>query len=126
MLGFKAWLLWGVVMIVLSIVPIVGSYFVLVPAAVYLFWTGRIGSGIIALVVATLLNYGVDYFLRPRLVGHDTKVHDLIILFSTLGGLAVFGIMGFVIGPVIAMMFVTMVDIYASEFNRQLTEANVE
>jgi len=125
-LGFKAWLLWGVVMIVLSIIPIVGSYFVLVPAALYLFWSGRIMSGVVTLIVATLLNYGVDYLLRPRLVGHDTKVHDLIILFSTLGGLAVFGVTGFIIGPVIAMLFVTMIDIYAKEFKNQLAAANSE
>lgn len=124
LLGFKAWLLWGVVMIILSIIPIVGSYFVLVPASLFLFWNGRVVAGILALVTATLLNYGVDYLLRPRLVGHDTKVHDLIILFSTLGGLAMFGVMGFVIGPVIAMLFVTMVDIYEKEFKAPLAEAN--
>lgn len=124
LLGFKTWLLWGVVMIILSIIPIVGSYFVLIPTAIYLFWTGHIAGGIICVVVATLLNYGVDYLLRPKLVGRDAKVHDLIILFSTLGGMAVFGVMGFVVGPVIAVLFVTMIDIYAKEFKKPLMAAN--
>lgn len=123
-LGFNTWLLWGVVMIILSIIPIVGSYFVLVPAAVYLFLSGRFVGGIVSIVAATLINYGIDYFMRPRLVGHDTKVHDLIIFFSTLGGLAVFGVMGFVVGPVIAMLFMTLVTIYAKEFERHLNVAN--
>ena len=124
LLGFEAWLLWGCIMIVLSIIPIVGSYFVLVPAALYLFATGRVWSGIIALVAATVLNYGVDYVMRPALVGHGSKVHDLIIFFSTLGGLAVFGVMGFVVGPVIAVLFLTFLDMYATEFKDQLDEAN--
>lgn len=122
-LGFNAWLLWGVVMIILSIIPIVGSYFVLVPAAIYLFLGGNIWQGSVALITATLLNYGVDYFLRPRLVGHDSKVHDLVIFFSTLGGLAMFGVMGFVVGPVIAVLFVTMINIYAKEFEPELIAA---
>jgi len=122
-LGFDSWILWGVVMIILSVVPIVGSYFVLVPAGIFLIIQGNIFEGIICMVVATVANYAVDYLLRPRLVGHDSKVHDLIVLFSTLGGLALFGIMGFIIGPVIAVLFLTFLDMYGKEFSAQLHAA---
>ena len=108
----KAWLLWGVVMTVLSIIPLVGSYFIMAPAAVWLFASGRIFSAVFVLVMATVVSYGADYVLRPRLVGKDAKMHDLLVFVASLGGLAVFGIMGFIVGPVIASVLVAMLNIF--------------
>lgn len=124
LLGFKAWILWSIIMIVLSVIPVIGSYVVLVPAAIYLFLSGQILQAVIAIGVATILNYGIDYLLRPALVGHDSKVHDLIIFYATLGGLAVFGIMGFVVGPVIVVLFTAFIEIYSIEFKSDLDRAN--
>ena len=114
--GIKGWVLWGVVMMILSIIPIVGNYVVMVPIAIFKIAAGHIWQGIIIIFVSIVLNWAIDYFIRPRLVGHESKMHDLLIFFSTLGGIAVFGVMGFIIGPIIAMIFMTLLDIYAKEF----------
>lgn len=114
--GIKGWILWGVVMIILSIIPIVGSFLIMIPVAMYKIVTGHLWQGIIIIFVAIVLNYAIDYLLRPVLVGQESKMHDLLIFFSTLGGIAVFGVMGFIIGPIIAMLFVTLLDIYGMEF----------
>ncbi len=114
--GVKGWILWGVVMIILSIIPVVGSFLIMVPVAIFKFATGYIWQGIIIIIVAIVINYAIDYLLRPVLISQESKMHDLLIFFSTLGGIAAFGIMGFIIGPMIAMFFITLIDIYGMEF----------
>jgi predicted PurR-regulated permease PerM len=64
----------------------------------------------------------VDNFLRPRLIGRDTKMHDLMVLLSTFGGLAMFGLVGFIIGPIIAALFLTAWDLYGAAFYKLLPE----
>ncbi len=118
--GIPGWILWGVVMLILSVIPLVGIFLVMVPVAVYQFFLGKFAAGIIILFVAVVVNYAVDYLLRPGLVGKQSKMHDLLIFFSTLGGLTAFGIMGFIIGPLIAMFFITLLDIYGDEFKELL------
>ena len=105
--GIPAPALWGVVMTVLSLLPI-GSGLVWVPAAIILFIQGEVTEAIVIVAVGALLIGLVDNFLRPRLVGQDTKLPDWLILVSTLGGLAMFGISGFAIGPIIAAFFVVV------------------
>lgn len=107
---------WGTVMAVLSIIPGVGTALVWVPAAVVLLAGGRLGAGIGLALFCALGVGSVDNFLRPRLVGRDVKMPDLLILFGTLGGLILFGVVGFVIGPIIAALFVTVWDIYGTVF----------
>ena len=117
LLGIPAPLLWGVVMTVLSLIPMVGAGLIWAPVAIYLAATG---SWIEALILTA---YGVciiglaDNVLRPILVGRDTKLPDYIVLLSTLGGFALFGINGFVIGPLIAALFVAFWQIFMLEFN---------
>ncbi len=118
--GYPTWILWGVIMTVLSIIPLVGSYFVLIPLALYELVSGGVWRAAVLVLVAVVLNYAVDYLLRPRLVGHESKVHDLVIFFSSLGGIYVFGVAGFVVGPVIAVFFLTLLDIYGNEFKGEL------
>jgi predicted PurR-regulated permease PerM len=96
-----------VVMVVMSIIPIIGAAIVWVPAAIILFATGAVTKAILLTLFCGLVVGSIDNLLRPRLVGHDTRMHDLVILFSTLGGLAVFGPLGFILGPVLAGLFVT-------------------
>ena len=105
--GIPAPALWGVVMTVLSLLPI-GSGLVWVPAAIILFIQGEVGKAIAVVAVGALLIGLVDNFLRPRLVGQDTKLPDWLILVSTLGGLGLFGISGFAIGPIVAAFFVVV------------------
>jgi predicted PurR-regulated permease PerM len=119
--GVRAWLLWGFVMVILSIIPMVGAWLVLIPAAVIQIILGNVWQGIGIVLSSTIVISNVDNLIRPRLVGYGAKMHDLMIFFSTLGGIAVFGVMGFIIGPAIAALFITIVDIYGAEFQDQLT-----
>jgi len=113
--GIPAAMLWGVVMIFLSLLPI-GSTIVWLPAAVILFFQGEVGRAIAILVVGSLVIGLADNILRPRLVGQDTKMPDYLILISTLGGITWFGLSGFVIGPIIAALFVTVWQMMGKEF----------
>lgn len=119
--GVRTWLLWGFVMVLLSIVPIIGAWLVLIPAAIIMAMSGAVWKALGIILVSTLVVSNIDNLLRPRLVGQDAKLHDLLIFFSTLGGIAVFGVMGFIVGPVIAALFVTVVEIYGVEFEPELT-----
>ncbi|WP_319478024.1 AI-2E family transporter [Marispirochaeta aestuarii] len=114
--GIKAWLLWGVIMTILSIVPLVGSYLIMVPGALILLAQGRAWAAVFVLFMATAVSYGADYLLRPRLVGRDARLHDLLVFVASLGGLAVFGLMGFIVGPVIASVLVAMLNIFKEGF----------
>ncbi|HKE95040.1 MAG TPA: AI-2E family transporter, partial [Povalibacter sp.] len=108
LLGIKAAVFWAVVMGFLSLLPAVGTALVWAPAALYFLLTGTIWRGIILIAYGVLVIGMVDNLLRPILVGKDTKMPDYVVLISTLGGMAIFGINGFVIGPVVAAMFMTV------------------
>lgn len=111
-LGVSAALLWGAIMAFLSLVPAVGAALVWFPVAVYLFLAGAYWQSI-ALGAWGLLVIGlVDNLLRPILVGKDTRMPDYVVMITTLGGIAVFGINGFVMGPAIAAMFIAVWHIY--------------
>ena len=113
-LGIGAPLLWGVVMAFLSLLPVIGAGLVWLPVAVYLLATGAMWQGLGLIAYGTLVIGLVDNFLRPILVGKDTKMPDYVVLISTLGGLAAFGLNGFVIGPVIAAMFIAVWEIFSA------------
>jgi len=112
-LGIHAPLLWGTLMAFLSLVPAVGAALVWVPVVVYFMATGAVAKGFILLAFGVLVIGMVDNILRPVLVGKDTQMPDYVILVSTLGGIAIFGLNGFVIGPLIAAMFMTTWSIFA-------------
>jgi predicted PurR-regulated permease PerM len=115
-LGIRAAVFWGVIMTIVSILPAVGSGLVWGPAAIVFFASGDIWKGI-ALTLAGVLIIGlIDNVLRPILVGGDTRVPDYMILLSTLGGLATFGLSGFVIGPLIAALFLTLWEMFIREY----------
>ncbi|MCU5773105.1 AI-2E family transporter [Erwiniaceae bacterium BAC15a-03b] len=99
-------MLWGALMAFLSLIPAVGSAIIWVPAAIYLFASGMLWKGIFLVVFFVVIVGLVDNILRPLLVGKDTKMPDYLILISTLGGMEVYGINGFVIGPLIAALFI--------------------
>ncbi len=116
-LGLPAAVLWGVLMAVLSLIPAVGAALVWAPAAIYLFAVGSWISGTVLVLFGVLVIGLADNVLRPILVGRDTKLPDYIVLFSTLGGIALMGINGFVLGPLVAALFMTFWDIFMIEFN---------
>jgi predicted PurR-regulated permease PerM len=104
--GIPAAFLWGMLMILLSLLPI-GSTLIWGPAAVILLLQGQTLKAIIILTVGILVIGLIDNFLRPRLIGKDSKMSDYLVLVSTLGGLTWFSLTGFVLGPIIAALFIT-------------------
>jgi predicted PurR-regulated permease PerM len=103
-------------MVVLSILPAVGSPIVWVPAVVYLLSTGHPAAGIGLLAWCAIVVGSIDNFLRPRLIGRDARMSDLLILVSTLGGIILFGAVGFIVGPIVAALFVTIWHMYGEAF----------
>jgi len=110
-LGIHAPVLWGVIMAFLSLLPAVGAAVVWLPVALYLLATGAVAKGIILIAFGAGVIGLVDNLLRPYLVGKDTALPDYVVLLSTLGGIAIFGLNGFVVGPLIAAMFLAVWDI---------------
>ena len=113
-LGIHAALLWAVLMAFLSLLPAIGAGLVWIPVAIYLLATGAVGQGIGLILYGVLVVGLVDNLLRPFLVGKDTKLPDYVVLISTLGGIEVFGLNGFVIGPLIAAIFMVTWEIFST------------
>jgi len=113
-LGIHGAMLWAVLMAFLSLLPAVGASLVWGPVAIYFLATGAVAKGVGLVVWGVVVIGLVDNALRPLLVGKDTKMPDYVVLISTLGGMALFGLNGFVIGPVIAAMFIAVWDLFAS------------
>lgn len=112
--GIQGPMLWGVVMAFLSLLPAVGASLVWGPVAIYLIATGAVLKGIVIIAIGAGVIGLVDNILRPILVGKSTKMPDYLILLSTLGGLSLFGITGFVAGPVIAALFIAIWALFAN------------
>lgn len=123
-LGIDAAIFWGTLMAVASIIPGIGSALIWVPAAIILAVNGEIIKAIALTLYCSLVVGSLDNLLRPRLVGKDTQMHDLMIFLGTLGGLTFFGLIGFVVGPIIAALFVTIWDIYGEVFRDILPAVN--
>ena len=114
--GLKSAFLWGVIMGLLAFLPIIGIGAVLIPAAVYLILKGRIAAGIFFIVFYIILSGGIEYLLKPKLVGQRVKMHTLLVFFSIIGGLKLFGILGIIYGPLVATAFLTLTDIYYTSY----------
>ena len=120
--GIPSAVFWGTIMAVLSIIPGIGSALIWMPAVIILAASGHFATAIGLFVFCGLIVGSLDNFLRPRLVGKDTEMHELLIFFGTLGGIALFGLLGFIIGPIIAALFVTVWEIYGNVFKDMLPE----
>lgn len=117
LLDIPAPVFWGAVMVVFAVLPAVGTGLVWGPAAIILLALGQIVKGIVLLVAGVLVIGMVDNLLRPILIGRDTKMPDYLVLLATLGGFVVFGVSGFVIGPIIAAFFLAVWDMFAQEYS---------
>ncbi|MEJ7685984.1 MAG: AI-2E family transporter [Variovorax sp.] len=113
-LGVQGALLWAVLMAFLSLLPAVGAALVWLPVAVYFLAVGAVWQGVSLIVFGVVVIGLVDNILRPLLVGKDTQMPDYVVLISTVGGMALFGINGFVIGPVIAALFMSAWGLFAT------------
>jgi predicted PurR-regulated permease PerM len=125
LLGIHGWAFWGTIMAVLSIIPAVGAALVWVPAVLYLLVVGQVAKGVILLVWCAVAVSSSDNVLRPKLVGRDAKMPDLMILVGTLGGLTMFGATGVILGPVVAALFLTLWDLYGEAFGEGLDEVTL-
>lgn len=119
-IGIPSAIFWGTITAVMSLVPGIGTAIVWLPASIILAMGGHYGQAIGLLVFCSLAVAGLDNFLRPRLVGQDTRMHELLILFGTLGGILMFGPAGIIIGPIVAALVVTVWEIYAVAFKESL------
>jgi predicted PurR-regulated permease PerM len=115
-LGIEGAVFWGVLMVLLSILPVIGASLVWGPAAIFLLASGAYVKAAILVVVGSVIIGLADNVLRPLLVGRDTRMPDYLILLSTLGGLTLFGISGFVIGPIIASLFLAVWVMFRDEY----------
>lgn len=117
LLGLEGPVLWGAIMWACSLIPVIGPTTVWLPTAIILLITGSIGKGIALLLLGTFVIALADNILRPILVGRETRIPDYVVLLSTLGGLTLFGLSGFVAGPAIAALFITTWDMFAREYS---------
>ena len=110
--GVPGAFLWGAFTVLAALVPNFGTSLSLVPAVLYLFITGHTGAGIGMSIWGALAVGTIDNILGPQLVGARTQLHPLLVLFSVIGGMGLFGILGFLIGPILMAIFVTLMEIY--------------
>ncbi len=120
LLGIEAALLWGVMMTIFSLLPVVGASLVWGPAAIWFAVNGMWVQTIILILVGVLIIGLIDNLLRPPLVGKGTRMPDFVVLISTIGGISLVGINGFVVGPMIAAMFIAAWSLLAQEQNTEI------
>jgi predicted PurR-regulated permease PerM len=119
-LGIKASVFWGIVAAALSALPGVGASLVWIPAVIYLIAIDRLWAGIVLALWGVLVVGLVDNFLRPVIIGKDTRIPELLIFFAMLGGLSLFGIAGFILGPVVVSLLISVLEIYQKSFRQSL------
>jgi predicted PurR-regulated permease PerM len=115
-LGINSPVLWGAIMAVLAFLPIFGIGLVLIPASAILLLTGFMGKAIFTLFFYVFLSFSVEYLLKPKFVGSQVKMHTLLVFLAILGGMAMFGVLGIIYGPLIVTAFLTLSEIYLKEY----------
>ena len=117
--GMEGALIWGLLMILMAIVPVIGCSIIWAPAGILMLLTGHLWEGVLILAVGFLVISTVDNFLRPILIGKDVEMHPLLIFLSTLGGIILFGMSGFVIGPVITSLLIALWEMYEAFYRKE-------
>ena len=118
--GIQGAILWGLVMIITAVIPVVGCALVWAPAGITMMITGNFWTGIFILAFGSLVISMVDHFLRPILLGKDVSMHPLFIFLSTMGGLIVFGFSGFIIGPIIMSLALAVWQMYEEYYLKEI------
>ncbi len=122
--GIQGWAFWMTVMIVLSVIPAIGSALIWIPAVVFLLASGKVVAGVLLAVWCAAVVGSVDNFLRPILIGRDIRMPDVLVLIGTLGGIFLFGPLGFILGPIVAALFLSAWDLYGTESGDPQPEAS--
>lgn len=117
-------IIWGVIMAFLAFLPIVGIGIVFLSVALFMFLNGHIVSCISIIIIYLILSGGVEYLLKPVLVGQRVKMHTLLVFLSIIGGLYLFGILGIIYGPLIVTFFLTLTDIYNNNYRKLIEETS--
>lgn len=117
-LGVPSPILWATVLAFVCMIPIAGSFFVWLPASIYLILTGHWTKGILLVLWGALVISTIDNFLRPKLISDQTKLHELFVFFSVLGGMSVFGLLGIVLGPVVLAITLGLLETFKGETPR--------
>jgi len=116
LLGLEGPVFWGAIMWACSLIPVIGPTIIWLPAALILIISGSVAKGLLLMGLGTFVIALADNILRPILVGRETRMPDFLVLLSTLGGLTLFGLSGFIAGPAIAALFITAWEMFAREY----------
>jgi predicted PurR-regulated permease PerM len=122
--GVSSAVLLGIVATLFALIPMIGTAIIWIPAGIIMLIMGNIWQGVTILLFGAIVIGMIDNILRPQLVGNSTSLHPLIIFLSTLGGISFFGLTGFLLGPVTAVLFLNLLDIYKAEFKESLKKFN--
>jgi predicted PurR-regulated permease PerM len=124
--GLKSPVLWGVIMSLVAFLPIIGTGVVFIPAAIYLYLTGRFAAGIFFVLFNVVLSVIMEYIFKPKLVGHRVNMHTLMVFLSVMGGVKLFGILGIIYGPLVVTAFLTLTDIYHTSYQFLVEDKSIE
>ena len=133
--GFLAWFIFwvtgvaspvflGIITVLATVIPNVGSALVWLPVGLIMIVLGFPLKGSLILIFGAMVILPIYNLLAPKLIGSSSHMHPLLVLFSIVGGISLLGITGFIIGPIIMSIFVTLLDIYSTEFRKQLEASN--
>lgn len=114
--GLSSYILWGFITSIVAFLPLIGTPMVWLPAGLYVWFTGQPSIAIAFLVFNGVLTMNIDNVLKPKLIGGEAKMHPLLVLLSILGGLNVFGFIGFIVGPVITAVCILIIEFYVKDF----------
>lgn len=121
-LGLNSPLLWGSVMGILAFLPIFGIGLVMIPTSIYLALNERTSAAIFLFVFYLVLSFSIEYFVKPKMVGTQVKMHTLLVFLAIIGGLSVYGVLGIIYGPLIITAFLTLSDIYLRRYDQKHQE----
>lgn len=117
--GLSNIVFWGFIMAVLSFIPVVGPFVVLIPATLYLMATGSVISGLLFLAYSVVIVMNADNVLRSKLIGTRSNMHPLIVLVGVLGGISLFGVIGFILGPIVLALAILIIEFFNTEVLKQ-------
>lgn len=123
MFEFRSPVLWGTVMAIFAFIPFIGISIVFVPITIYLLLSGQVARGIMFFIYFALLSGIVEYIAKPKMVGDRVEMHVLLVFISIFGGIATYGILGILLGPLVAIAFLTLAEIYLSTMGKAFNQS---